>query len=434
LKKRFHIKNHFHFDHFYVNIKKSVFSFLSNFIHHPFINLKCFILLLTNTEVLFIIMFKYTYKEFETILNKLRFPDSWFWARYTINPYSGCAHACIYCDARSQRYYLNQDFEDEVIIKTNIKKKLELKIKRARTLLPDVVGPGGVNDVYQPIEKKIENTKKILRIFAKYKYPLNIATKSKLITRDIDILKGIAEDTWCTVGFSISTTNNELAGFLEPHSSSPLERLEALKKIKKQAPQIQVGTYFMPIIPFLEDGDENLEEVIKKSKEAGADFILFSPGLTMRDSQAEFFINKLKNSEYRYIVKPLLDLYKGQMHPPAKYSKKLHIKLLGYCEQYNLSIRVKRWIPSDFRKWNYKISELFLNREYMNKLKTGKSNKTMMWAGLNLNNLEESILDVYKRGELNKIRNFNSKIIEFIVPFLEKSKKLKQKKGLDKYL
>ena len=379
-------------------------------------------------------MVKYTYKEFKTILNKLKFPDSWFWARYTINPYSGCAHACIYCDARSQRYYLNQDFEDEVIIKTNIEKKLELKIKRARTLLPDVVGPGGVSDAYQPIEKKIENTKKLLKVFAKYKYPLNIATKSELITRDIDILKGIAEDTWCTIGFSISTTNSELAKFIEPHSSTPLERLEALKEIKKQAPQIQVGTYFMPIIPFLEDGDENLESVIKKSKDSGADFVLFSPGLTMRDSQADFFIKRLKNSKYSNIIKPLLNLYKGQMHPPAEYVKNLHAKLYGYCEKYNLSVRVKRWIPSDFRKWNYRISELLLNKEYMTSLKTGKSNKTMMWAGLNLNNLEESILDVHKRGELSSLKNFNSKIIKFVVPYLEKSKKLKQKNGLDKFL
>ncbi len=379
-------------------------------------------------------MVKYTYKEFKTILNKLKFPDSWFWARYTINPYSGCAHACIYCDARSQRYNLNQDFEDEVIIKTNIEKKLELKIKRARTLLPDVVGPGGVSDAYQPIEKKIENTKKLLKVFAKYKYPLNIATKSELITRDIDILKGIAEDTWCTIGFSISTTNSELAKFIEPHSSTPLERLEALKEIKKQAPQIQVGTYFMPIIPFLEDGDENLESVIKKSKDSGADFVLFSPGLTMRDSQADFFIKRLKNSKYSNIIKPLLNLYKGQMHPPAEYVKNLHAKLYGYCEKYNLSVRVKRWIPSDFRKWNYRISELLLNKEYMTSLKTGKSNKTMMWAGLNLNNLEESILDVHKRGELSSLKNFNSKIIKFVVPYLEKSKKLKQKNGLDKFL
>jgi len=378
-------------------------------------------------------MVKYTYKEFKSVLNKLKFPDSWFWSRYTLNTYSGCAHACIYCDARSERYYI-EDFENEVIIKTNFDKKLDQRIKRARTLLPDVIAPGGVNDAYQPIEKKIEHTRKVLEVIAKHRFPINIATKSNLVTRDIDILQRIAYDTWCTVGFSISTTDEELAKFLEPYSSNPSERFKALKLIKKKAPNIQVGIYFIPIIPFLADNDENLENIIKKSKEAGADFILFSPGLTLRDSQAEYFFNKLRKSKYNHVEKLLKNLYKGEIHPPANYCKKINSKIWKLSQKYNIEVRVKRWIPSDFRKWNYKLSELLLNKEYIDALKTGKSNKTLMWAGLNLNNLEESILDVYKRGELHTIKNFNPKIIEIIEPYLEKSKELKQKKGLEKFL
>ncbi|MCK4286150.1 MAG: radical SAM protein, partial [Candidatus Lokiarchaeota archaeon] len=366
-------------------------------------------------------------------INKLKYPDSWFWSRYTLNTYSGCAHACIYCDARSQRYYL-EDFDNEVIIKTNFDKKIDLRLKRARTLLPDVIAPGGVNDAYQPIEQKLEHTRKVLQVIAKYKFPINIATKSKLITRDIDVLNKIADDTWCTVGFSITTTHEELASFLEPYSSLPSLRLEAIKTIKRLAPNIQVGTYFIPIIPFLEDDDKNLEDVIKQSKNSGADFVLFSPGLTLRDSQADYFLKKLKNSKYKKIVKPILELYKGQIYPPAEYVRKLHPKLLNICEKYNMPVRVKRWIPSDYRKWNYKISELLLNKEYMDVLRTGKSNKTMMWAGLHLNNLEESILDVFKRGELSQLKNFTSKITEFVTPYLEKTKDLKHKTGLDKFL
>ncbi|KKK44969.1 MAG: Radical SAM superfamily protein [Candidatus Lokiarchaeum sp. GC14_75] len=379
-------------------------------------------------------MVRYRYKEFKTILNKMKYPDSWFWAKYTINPYSGCQHACIYCDARSDRYFLQQNFEDEIIIKTNADKMLDLRIKRARNLLPDVVGPGGVNDAYQPIEKKVENTRKILQVLAKHKFPLNIATKSKLIIRDLNVLKKIAGDSWCTIGFSITTTNEDLAKFLEPYSSKPSERLEALKTIKNEAPNIQVGTYFIPIIPFLEDSENNMEDVIRKSKEAGADFLLFSPGLTMRDSQAEFFLKKLKDSKFSSIVKPLLNLYRGQMQPPSDYVKSLHLKLLYYCQKYDLAIRVKRWIPSDYRKWNYKISEMLLNKEYTDSLKTGRHNRNMMWAGLNLNNLRESIMDVYKRGELSKLQNFKQEVIDLVKPYLDKTEDLKQRIGLDKFL
>ena len=202
----------------------------------------------------------------------------------------------------------------------------------------------------------------------------------------------------------------------------------------KESPEIQVGIYFIPIIPFLEDNDENLEHIIKKSKEISADFVLFSPGLTLRDSQAQYFINKLKRSKYAQIVKPLLNLYKGEIHPPADYCKEINKKVWDLCQSFGVKVRVKRWIPSDYRKWNYKVSELLLNKEYIDALNTGKTNKTMMWAGLNLNNLEESILDIYQRGELHTLKNFNSKIIKIVEPYLEKKKDSTQKTGLDKFL
>jgi DNA repair photolyase len=225
--------------------------------------------------------------------------------------------------------------------------------------------------------------------------------------------------------------DQELARFLEPNSSTPEERLEALKEIKREAPNIQVGINFMPIIPFLCNDDENLESVVQKSKESGAEFILFG-GLTLRDSQEKFFIKKLRNSKYRNVVKPILDLYHGRLNF-HDYQLKLNAKLLQLCRKYNINVRAKRWIPKDYRKWNYKISELLLNKYYMDSLK-GKPYKAMLWAGLNLNNLDKSILDVYKRGDLSKLDNFNSRIRDFVEPYLSKSKDLTQKKGLDKFL
>lgn len=379
-------------------------------------------------------MVNYVYKEYKTALNKLKFPDSYFWCRYTLNPYVGCQHACVYCDARSKRYYL-ENVEEDVIIKVGIAEKLEKKIKNSRTLLPDVIGPGGVCDAYQPIEKKVKNTRKILKVLRKYKFPVNIATKSDLIVRDIDILKEIAKDTWCTVGFSITTTDGELANFLEPYSSPPDKRFNAMKEIKNNAPNIQTGTYFMPIIPFLEDNDKNLDDVIKKTKEKVGDFVVFAPGLTLRDNQKEYFINKLKNSKYRDIVEPLLNLYSEgyDSEQMNSYILTQYKKLLNLCKKYNLNIREKRWIPSDYRKWNYLIAEKLLNEEYLNTIQ-GKPNDRIKWAGLYLNNLKESIIDVYRRGKLHNLRNFNSKIIEFVQPYLEKGLEEQKKKSLDRFL
>jgi DNA repair photolyase len=376
---------------------------------------------------------RYRYKAFKTIINKLKFPDSWFWARYTLNPYSGCEHSCIYCDARSQRYYLSQDFEKEIIIKTNAVSLLEEKLEKSRTLLPDVIGPGGVCDAYQPIEAKVKNTRNILKVLLKYNFPINFATKSDLIVRDCDILKKIAKKSWLAIGFSINTTNEELARFLEPFSSTPEERFEAIKKIKNEVPEAQVGTYFMPIIPYLEDSLSNLHDVIKRSKDSGADFILFAPGLTLRDKQKHYFIQKLKNSKYNHIVKPLLGLFENKIGPPQAYIKEKNQILFNLCQKYGLNIRINRWIPSDYRRWNYKIAEIILNEEYRNSI-IDKPNKKMRWAGLYLNNLEESIINYYKRGELTKIKNLDEKIIKFIKPYLIKGEKERDKKTLDRFL
>lgn len=379
-------------------------------------------------------MVKYVYKKYKSALNKLKFPDSYFWCRYTLNPYAGCEHACIYCDARSDRYYLN-NFEEDVIIKERIAKILENTIKNSRTLLPDVIGPGGVCDAYQPIEKEINNTRKVLKVLAKYKFPVNIATKSDLILRDIDVLQSIAKETWCTVGFSITTTDKDLAKFLEPYSSTPEKRFEAMEKIKTKAPSIQTGTYLMPIIPFLEDKKENLEAIFKNTKKAGGDFVVFAPGVTLRDSQKKYFIEKLRESRYRNIVKPLLDLYDKDFNS-EEYQTYLLSKnriLLNLCRSYGLNIRKERWIPSDFRKWNYIIAEKLLNEEYLRSIK-GNPNNTMKWAGLYLNNLEESVIEVYRRDELTSLRNFNSKVIEFVKPYLKKGLKERNKKTLDRFL
>lgn len=379
----------------------------------------------------------YKTKRYKTALNTLKYPDSWFWSRYTLNPYSGCEHACIYCDARSQRYYLqeHQDFETEVIIKEEIDRILAKRVKNARTLLPDVVAAGGVNDAYQPIELKAKNTYKILHILHKYHYPVNIATKSNLIARDVELFKQIADDTWCTIGFSISTMDEEMANILEPYASSPKERLKALAIIKQKAPDVQVGVYFMPIIPYMEDGEDNFRAVIKSAKESGADFVLFAFGVTLRDAQKEFFIQKLKKSKYRSIVDDLLTFYQvGYTLDKAKsYYLEKNALLLELCEKYSIEIRVKRWIPSDYRKWNYKIAELLLNKEYRKSLK-GNPESTMKWAGLNLNNLDESIMEVAKRGELDRLPNFTNRIINLVRPYLENTKEYQQKKGLDRFL
>jgi DNA repair photolyase len=364
---------------------------------------------------------KYEKKDFKSIINKMKFIDNWFWGRYTLNPYNGCEHACTYCDSRSHKYHLHPEFDQVIIVKNNVGEMLDKRLTRARTLQPDVVSMSGSCDPYQPAEEEFGNTRECLEVLAKHKYPVQIGTKASIVTRDIPLFEQIAENNWCSVGITITSTDEGLSTFLEPGAPSPTKRFEAIKKLK-DSKKIQVGVHFMPIVPFLEDTDENLEQVIRSSKNAGADYILYAGGMTMRDNQAKWFLQKLKDA-YPELVDKYLELYdakivdgeyKGRYAPKSSYSKKIHKKLFELCEKYGIAPRMKRFIPEDFRKENYLIAEELLNEAYMNQ-SLGKKFSNQFWAGMNINNIKESIRSVAARGELKKIRNVDEQLEQRII-------------------
>ncbi len=368
-------------------------------------------------------MIKYIRKDFKTILNKYKFIDSWFWCRYSINPYNGCEFACTYCDSRSHKYHLQPEFDHIIYIKNNVRTMLDNRLSRARALLPDVVAIGGTCDAYQPAEASYNNTRQCLEVLLKHHYPVCISTKSTLISRDMDILSRIAGDTWCTIGVTITTLDTKLARLLEPKAPAPQKRLKVIKEIKKKCPQIQVGVNFIPIIPFLGDSEENMEGVASAAREAGADFILFGGGMTLRDSQAAWFMEKL-SQKFPHLVKKYEELYQGKYspaegyqgkyEPQKRYLRQIHRTMLGLCENYRLNFRLKRYIPQDFRRQNYIVAQRLLNESYLSQM-MGKTWTKTFWAGQNINNLREPIEDLAKRNELGKIRNVVPTIEEYVL-------------------
>lgn len=369
---------------------------------------------------------QYIKKDYKSIINKFKFIDSWFWCKYSLNPYNGCEFACTYCDSRSHKYHLQPKFDQVIYVKNNVKNMLDQRLTRARTLLPDVVSMSGTCDPYQPAEEEFMNTRQCLEVLVKHKYPVGICTKSTLVTRDIDLLKKIVDNNWSAVSITITTLDHDLAQFLEPRSPSPDERLETITKLKK-ANISQVGVNFMPIVPFLCDSDENLESVTKAVKAAGADFILFG-GMTMRDNQARWFLTQLKK-KYPELVAKLIKLYngtysdalgyQGKYSPPNNYYKKLMRKSIDLCKKYDINYRMKRFIPNDFRRINYTLAEQFLNESYLFQC-TNKPWTNLFWAGQNIQNLKESIVDVAARGELLSIRNVDKVLEKRIIDFLDK--------------
>lgn len=221
-----------------------------------------------------------------TLLSSSKNPDPWFGIRYNMNLYRGCQHQCIYCDSRSDCYHI-ENFED-ILIKENAIELLrkELTSKREK----GTIGFGSMNDCYMPIEKKEKLTNKALKVIAEFRFPIHILTKSDLVLRDIDLIKSIS-DVYAAISFSITTADDELGKKVEPGASLVSKRFKAMKILADSG--IYTGVVMMPILPYIEDNEENITQIVEKAAKAGAKYIIPAFGTTQRDGQREYYYQKL---------------------------------------------------------------------------------------------------------------------------------------------
>ncbi len=202
-----------------------------------------------------------------SIINKVSSPD--LGHMYSMNPYQGCEHGCIYCYARNSHEYwgfsAGTDFETRLIAKENAPQLLEKQLLHPSwTVNP--IALSGNTDCYQPIEKTHRLTRQILEIFNRFKHPVGIITKNALIERDIDIIKELASDGLVHVFLSITTLNEELRRVMEPRTASSSKKLEVIEKLASN--NIPVGVMVAPVIPGL--NHHEIPEILRLSAEHGA--------------------------------------------------------------------------------------------------------------------------------------------------------------------
>jgi len=188
----------------------------------------------------------------KTMLNKVTSPD--LPMDWSVNPYQGCEHGCVYCYARSTHNYwgysAGTDFETKILVKRNAAKLVEEKIKSANWKAAPIMLSGNT-DCYQPIERKLEITREILEVLWRYRHPVSIITKNSLVLRDLDILSKMAENRLVRVAISVTTLDEELRRRLEPRTASVQSRLFSIEKLASMG--IPVSVMFAPIIPGLND-------------------------------------------------------------------------------------------------------------------------------------------------------------------------------------
>lgn len=223
----------------------------------------------------------------KTIVTKTK-DSTWFGIDYNMNIYKGCCHGCIYCDSRSDCYRI-QDF-DQVKAKENalmlVRDDLRRKVKKG------VVGTGAMSDPYNPFEKDLNLTRHSLELIDAFGFGAAIATKSSLILRDTDILESIREHSPVLCKITITTADDKLAEKIEPGASSSSRRFDAISDLSSKG--LFAGILLMPVLPFLEDNEENILKIIKAAHQANARFIYPAFGMTLRDSQREWYFKNLE--------------------------------------------------------------------------------------------------------------------------------------------
>ena len=206
-------------------------------------------------------------------------------AQNGINVYRGCTHGCIYCDSRSTCYQMDHPFED-VAVKVNAPELLEDALRRKRRRC--MIGTGSMCDPYLPLEKETRLTRRCLEVIDRYGFGVSVLTKSDLVLRDLDLLKRINEKTKAVVYTTFTTFDEDLCRILEPNVCTTRQRFEMLKTMHENG--IHTGVWLCPILPFLNDTEENLKGLLDYCFGAGVEVIVnFGMGVTLRDGDRQYF-------------------------------------------------------------------------------------------------------------------------------------------------
>ncbi len=270
----------------------------------------------------------------KTIISNYTENDSWFGNNYNMNIYKGCCHGCIYCDSRSDCYRI-ENF-DEVRAKGHAVALIERELKSKRR--KGVIGTGAMSDPYNIYEKEYGLTLGALELINRYRFGVSIATKSDLILRDIDIIKKISEHSPVLMKITITTSDDDLCKKIEPNATISSGRFEAVKKLSQNG--IFTGILLMPVLPFIEDTRENIVSIIKLAHECGARFIYPAFGVTLRQSQREWYYKKL-DEHFPAIKDKYIKHYGNAYKCSSPKAKELWNLFVYECRKYGILYKME---------------------------------------------------------------------------------------------
>lgn len=250
----------------------------------------------------------------KSALNKLKRKMPYQW---DLNVYRGCQHGCRYCYALySHQHYEDQNFYQDIHVKTNIVELLEKELKK-NSWKQEIINFGGITDCYQPAEAKYEIMPDLLKLLIRYETPAIISTKSILPLRDFDLIRQLADKTYVNIAASVTTVDENLRKGLEPYCAPTKDRFDMLRAFSET--NASIGVHMMPIIPYLTDSMDNQRALLEMAKSANASYVL--PGVMyLRGVTRPYFMTYVK-AHSPDVYKALVALYtRGGAGKPYKMS------------------------------------------------------------------------------------------------------------------
>jgi len=251
-----------------------------------------------------------------------RVPGGRYGFGWTINPYRGCAHACIFCFARRTHKYLDlnagRDFEREIVVKVNVPELLQVELARP-SWKRELVALGTNTDPYQWVESRYRMMPEILAALEEADTPVSVLTKSPLVLRDVEIFERMAERLPVSVNLSVPTLDEDAWRATEPHTPSPAARLDAVAELRRRG--IDSGVLIAPLMPGINDDPAKVQPIVDRAREAGASF-LGGVALHLRDEVKDVFFAWLAAKRPDLFAR-YKELYPGRRAylPPPERSK-----------------------------------------------------------------------------------------------------------------
>jgi DNA repair photolyase len=279
----------------------------------------------------------------KTLLSSVSHPDPIFGIKYNMNLYRGCQHQCIYCDSRSECYQI-EDFNHDVLVKANAIELLEKELSKKR--IRGTIGFGSMNDPYMPLEAERKLARQALEVIVRRQFPVHILTKSDLVLRDLDLLRQVNQ-VYAAVSLTITTADDDLARKVEPGAPPSSRRFAAMRALADAG--ILTGVVMMPILPFIEDNEDNLRTILAQAASSGASYMSAWFSVTLRDRQRAHYYAQLDRL-FPGLRQRYQHAYGERYEAAAPNAKQLWQLFDELCKQHHLATRMPVYTPQPVAK------------------------------------------------------------------------------------